>query len=87
MRWIQGEAWPSCDFCERQLPTLDDASLERIGWAVLGDQHICPSHQARILYGEPVKPVASGAIPTVYCGSVIIGGPDAHLGAVRDDCA
>lgn len=89
MRYLNGECWPSCDYCTRQLPSLDDAALLRIGWAIDSDgEHYCPT--CRGVY-VPVtrehyrKWVEAGLI--YYVGAVTLRSRrcDDHLGAVTED--
>ena len=48
MRYLNNECYPSCDGCERQLPTLESSELLRLGWVIYGgphnatNNHFCP---------------------------------------------
>jgi len=36
MRYLKNETWPSCDYCDRQLPSLSESDLEsKFDWHVV----------------------------------------------------
>jgi len=47
MRYLPNETQPSCDLCERQLPTTDENELRRLGWVIFVSasrrDHFCPA--------------------------------------------